>query len=125
MKLAALLNALLFFIGGLVTWVLLVWLPHRELERVTGYLGRPENLPPLSRKVYDMQQAIFSARWFILAFFAIACVAYYYFYRWAAAKRKYRMLLHNIVIFLIFIALYGLLIYNIVGVRVALRGITG
>jgi type II secretory pathway component PulF len=125
MKPAALLNAILFLVGGLITWALIVWLPHRELERVSGYLGRPENLPPLSKRVYEMQQAIFSARWLILIFFAVACVAYYFFYNWASAKRRYRMLLHNIIIFLIFIALYGLLIYNMVGVRVALRGIVG
>ena len=35
-------------------------------------------------------------------------------YNWAAEKRKPRMLIHNMVLFVIFLGLYGLLIYNLV-----------
>ena len=63
-------------------------------------------------------------RLIILAAFIVACVGYYRFYIWAAEKRKPRMLIHNLVLFLIFVGLYGLLIYNIVGLRVAVKGIS-
>jgi type II secretory pathway component PulF len=125
MKQAGLRNALLFFTGGLITWGLLVWLPHRELHSLTNFLGRPENLPPLSKRVYEMHQSIYAARWYFIVFFPIVCIAYYFFYNWASALRRPRMLIHNIFLFLVVAVLYGLLIYNMVGIRVALRGISG
>ena len=125
MKPAGLRNALLFFVGGLITWGLLIWLPHRELGHISGYLGRPENLPTVSRGVYGIQQAIYSARWYILVLFPFVCIAYYFFYNWASTKDGRRMLIHNIALFVLILAVYGLLIYTMVGVRVALRGIGG
>ena len=125
MKLAGLRNALLFFVGGLITWGLLIWLPRRELGRLSGYLGRPENLPPTSRTVFGIHEAIYPNRWLILALFVILSIGYYYFYIWAAKGPRWRMLLHNIALFIILAMLYGFLIYNVVGIRVALRGIAG
>ena len=97
MKAAGLRNALLFFVGGLIAWGLLIWLPHRELGRLSGYLGRPENLPPISQNVYSIH--------------------------WAARGPRGRMLFHNIALLVVLLVLYGFLIYNVVGVRVAMRGI--
>ena len=125
MKAVGLRNALFVFAGGLITWGLLVWLPHRELLRLSDYLGRPDNLPPVTRNVYGLQHGIYSYRYGILAIFIIACFGYYHFYNWVSEKRKPRMLIHNLTLFAAFLGLYGLLIYTIVGLRVATRGITG
>ncbi len=125
MKAAGLRNALLLFVGGLIAWGLLVWLPHRELGRISGYLGRPENLPPVSRNAFAIHEAVYPARWGILSLFCLLCFGYYFFYRWAAAKPRPRLLLHNLLLFIFLLGLYGFLIYNVVGLRVALRGITG
>jgi hypothetical protein len=125
MKPAGIRNALMLFIGGLIAWGLLIWLPHRELGRLSGALGRPENLPPVSRKVYMLDLAISQHRYLILVLFIVACVAYYFFYTWAAAEPKGRMVLHNVVVGGVLVIIYAFMIYSIVALRVAIGGLSG
>ena len=125
MKAAGLRNALIFLLGGLISWALLVWLPHKELSALKIYLGRTENLPPITEKLYHLNEWIFGHRYSILFLFLFSAGGYYFFWSWADAKKSRRMIIHNILILVLLLLVYGLLIFSMLGIRVALRGITG
>ncbi len=125
MKVSGIRNALLLFFGGLVAWGLIVWLPHREFVQLTESLGRPENLPPLTHKVFLLNKEIYSMRYVELVLYAAACTGYYFFYLWAKKGTDSRMVLHNVVVVAVIIAMYALLIYSVFGMRAAMRGVAG
>lgn len=124
MKVTGIRNALLFFTAGLVAWVLTVWLPHRGLHRLSGLLGRPENLPPVTRKIYDIDMALYSHRYILLIILVLLSIGYYFFYNWAARKRESRMLLHNVAVVGMAVVVYGFLLYCVAGLRIAIGGLT-
>jgi hypothetical protein len=123
MKVAGIRNAILLFFGGLIAWGLIVWLPHRELLHLVESLGRPENLPPLTNKIYSLNMTIYSLRYLFLILYALGCVGYYFFYLWARKGTDGRMILHNVVVAAFIIAVYAFLIYNVFGVRAAMKGV--
>ena len=123
MKVAGVRNALILLFFGLVAWVLLVWLPYRQLDSLSLQLGSPENIPPVTRKVFYIDKAINTWRYFILIIFLFLCFGYYFFYNWAAANRESRMVFHNVTIIGLAIIVYGFLLYCVAGLHIAVEGL--